>query len=389
MEQELSRIFSWIDGQAEAMKEVWENLVRMESPSADREAVAALARELDTYCSAMGWGRQICSFPKAGPTFAAWTEEGELAPVALIGHMDTVHPVHTFGDDAFRKEGDIVYGPGVYDCKGGVTAGLFAMRALAQNGYRRRQIKLVLSGDEEVAHAYSDGEGGHQFELHCDNCAAVFNCESGAENEEVTVERKGGAIIAVHVSGKAAHAGKEPQKGASAIRQAASMILELESHTDFDGICYNCGRITGGKGANIIPDSCDFTIGLRYRTNEQYEEACALIESLCANPAVPGTRCTAEQCGFYPAMEKTEKTDALLAVYARACGMLGAPIPKGLSVGGCSDSAFVTRMGVPALCSLGVQGGGAHTPEEHASLSSIVVQCKKLAAAIYLLPDDF
>ncbi len=147
--------------------------------------------------------------------------------------------------------------------------------------------------------------------------------------------------------------------------------------------------ITGGKGANIIPDYCRFTVGIRYCTNEQYQAAAAMLRQLCDNTVIPGTRCQMMQNGFYPAMELTPKTEALLRIYQESCQALGCPVPQGISQGGCSDSAFVTRNGIPTLCSLGVTGEGAHALDEHAQISSLPVQCKKLVATILSLPEDF
>ena len=130
------------------------------------------------------------------------------------------------------------------------------------------------------------------------------------------------------VKGKAAHAGKEPQKGASAILQAARMITEIESRSVFGYLSFNCGRISGGTGANVIPDSCEFSIGIRYAANAQYEEAIAFLKNLCEHVTVPGTSCTMEQNGYYPAMEMVDGADRLLSLYQESCKLLGAaPTP--------------------------------------------------------------
>lgn len=389
MNRLLQTAFDYIDSHQDAMVSLWKNIVSIESPSADRQAVGRIAAHLDTYCDAMGMNRKMCSFEKAGPTFMAWTGPAKCKPIALIGHMDTVHPVGSFGPEPFLVNGDIVTGPGVLDCKGGVVAAIYAIRALKAAGYHDRQLKLILSGDEEVAHALSNGEGGKIFERETADCVAVFNCETGMPGGDVTIRRKGGAVFVIEIEGRAAHAGKEPQKGISAIRQAAEMILAIEKKTDFSGTTYNCGRIEGGKGANIVPDYCRFTVGVRYWTNAQYEEAEAFLRELCEHPTVAQTRCRMTPNGFYPAMEPVEKTDQLLAVYQQACLDMGLPAPNGTCQGGCSDSAFVARAGIPVLCSLGVMGEGPHTLQEHAEISSLPVQCKKMIATILALPEDF
>lgn len=385
MDTRIQKAFDYLDKHQNGMMDLWKNLVSMESPSADKAANERIAAHLDTYCDALGMEREIYCFERSGPVLAAWTLPQEKKPILLLGHMDTVHPVGKLGPDPFILDSDRVYGPGVYDMKGGDVIALYAIRALNAVGYEDRQIKLLFTADEEVAHALSEGEAGHLVELHAEGCEACFNLESGGVNEEVTLKRKGGAIIKVKVKGKAAHAGKNPEKGASAILQAARMITEIESHTRYGSLTFNCGQISGGSGANIIPDYCEFSIGLRYTTNDQYDQAIALIRYLCEHVTVSGTSCTMEQNGYYPAMEMVDGVEHLFSLYQESCRMIGARVPEGISQGGCSDSAFATRIGIPTLCSLGVQGGEAHSADEYAIPSSLLPQCKKLVATILSL----
>lgn len=385
MNSRMEQAFAYLDKNEHSMTELLKHLVSIESPSADVEANERIAAHLDTYCDALGMERQIHHFPKAGPVFAAWTKPQAKKPVLLLGHMDTVHPVGKFGSDPFIVKGDRVSGPGVYDMKGGDVIALFALRALNAIGYEDRQIKLLLTGDEEVAHAFSQGKAGELVESYAKGCEAVFNLESGVANGEITLRRNGGAIIKIKVTGIAAHAGKDPQKGASAILQAAHMITEIESRSRYGYLTFNCGRISGGSGANVIPDYCEFSIGLRYAANAQYEEALAFLKDLCEHVTVPGTSCTMEQNGYYPAMEMVDGADRLLSLYQESCRLLGEPVPQGTWQGGCSDSAFAARIGIPVLCSLGIQGGEAHSINEYAILSSLPVQCKKLVATVLSL----
>ena len=81
-------------------------------------------------------------------------------------------------------------------------------------------------------------------------------------------------------------------------------------------------------------------------------------------------------------MEMVDGADRHLSLYQESCKLLGEPIPQGIQQSGCSDPSFVTRIGIPALCSLGIQGAGAHSLDEYAIPSSLLVQCKKLVATI-------
>ncbi len=389
MSETMNKAFALIDSSYDEMIELYRKIVTMETPSANREGLQELAEVLAQCFRDLHMNAEIHHYAKGGPAVTAESEPAELAPIALVGHYDTVHPVGSFGPDPFIIEGDIVKGPGVFDMKGGIVIMLYAIKALQSVGYNKRQFKVMLAGDEEVAHAFSNGECGRLIEEHAKGCVCAFNCESGAPKEEVSTRRKGGAVFEVEVFGKAAHAGKEPEKGASAILQAAHMISEIESHTVIGDMTFNCGKIAGGTGSNIIPDYCTFTVAVRYCTNAQYDEAVKMLNDLCENVTVKGTRCTIRANGFYPAMELTERTEDLMEIYRTAAKMLDRPVPEGLYIGGCSDSAFTTRAGVPTVCSAGPQGEYAHSRNEFAYLSSLAIQCKKIVASILMLPDNF
>ena len=136
MDKRTEQAFAYLEKNEHSMMELLKNLVSIETPSADREANERIAAHLDTYCDALGMERQIHHFEKAGPTFAAWTRPQEKKPILLLGHMDTVHAVGKFGPEPFLVKDDRVYGPGVYDMKGGDVIALFVLRALNAVGMR-------------------------------------------------------------------------------------------------------------------------------------------------------------------------------------------------------------------------------------------------------------
>lgn len=389
MENDIIDMTNYLDENLDAMLDLYRNLVEIESPSSDRSRVEEVASYLDKYLGALGLENEIFHFDEAGPTLYSQTEgKRKLGDIAIIGHMDTVHPIGAFGENPFKVQNGKVSGPGVYDMKGGLVIAIFALKALMHVGYSKRRIKLIFSGDEEVAHLYSKGEGGRLFETLCKGSSACFNCESGNRNK-IVLERKGGAIFSIKVHGKAAHAGKEPEKGASAIYQAARMIVEIESRSDKDRVLYNCGTIKGGSGANVIPSEAEFSVGIRYNTNKQYEEAEEFLKGLCNDTFVKGTSSEIERIGFYPSLEKSSKSQKLFEEYRKASLKILNEDVEAIKVGGCSDSAFSSLVGVPTLCSCGVYGSGAHTLDEEADVESLFTQCKILATTIYLLADEF
>lgn len=386
---EKQEIYDYIDSQKDSMMFLWENIVRIESRSQEIEGVKKLASHIDTYLSAMNFNTHKYIFENAGPSLAAFNRSRELPPVVLMAHMDTVHPKGTFGSDVFVRDGEFVYGPGVYDCKGGIVIAILTLKALEHAGYNKRQLKLILSGDEEVAHTLSNHKGSEVYAEEARGAALAFNCESALLNGDVIMQRKGGAIIKVTVKGIASHAGNAPQAGASAIAEAARKIVAIEALTDYNGTCFNCGEIRGGTGANVIPALCEFKIGMRFITNADYEIALEQLTKICNENADARVHSELEVETVFRAMEKTAKSDALLKLYADACEEAGLARPEGVFSGGCSDGAYISMLGIPVLCGVGVRGSDNHSRKERAVEASICERAKALTTAILNIPDDF
>lgn len=386
----LQEMYDYIDSQEETMMKLWRNIVEIESWSSDLEGVKKLADHLDTYFDAMGMNTRKYIFENAGPSLAASNRPGRLAPIALMGHMDTVHKPGSFGKDLFVKKDDgMIHGPGVYDCKGGVVVAILVAKTLIQFGYTDRQIRIILSGDEEVAHELSGGKGKEVYVEESRGAAAAFNFESGRENGDVVTRRRGGSVMKVIVHGVSAHAGNNPLNGASAIQEAAKMALAIEGMNDYENTYFNVGQISGGVGSNVIPDTCEMVVSARFATNAGFDEAIAKVREICAHPSDPRITAEVKLSATFNAMEPTDKTEKLFQKYADACEKLGLPRPAQKYVGGCSDAAYTTMVGIPTLCAVGVQGADNHALTERAVPSSICEQAKKVVTTILSLDEDF
>lgn len=386
---QLENALHYLDQYHDEMLFLWETLVKMESPSADPAAIDLLASHLDTYCRALGMETEKLRPEGAGACLAAWTAPQALPPVLLLGHMDTVHPVGSFPGGPWRVEGDSVYGPGVHDCKGGLVIALYVIRALQHAGYDRRQLKLVTVSDEETGHSLSRMAAVDFLESHARGCGAAFTFESGLPDGTLVTRRKGGGVIRLDVEGIASHCGTAPEKGASAIREAARKIVAIEDLTDFDHVTFNCGKISGGTSVNTIPAACGVDICIRFHSNQERDAAMEKVRAICAKVETPHTRCTLGPLMGFPAMEELPRTAELVKVYGDASEALGLGRPGTVGTAGCSDSAYTTSMGIPTLCAVGVLGEWQHSPHEHASISSLLSQAKRLTAAILALPDSF
>ena len=164
--------------------------------------------------------------------------------IVLTGHMDTVFGDGTAAARPFTIKDGKVTGPGVLDMKGGVTILLYAVRFLLEAGYNRYRIKIILAGDEEVAHGNSTASA--DYEKEAKGAVMGFNLETGCVDNSVVIERKGVAQYLFEVDGVGAHAGNNPEDGRSAVEELAHKILDIQAETDWqEGTTVNCGVIAG------------------------------------------------------------------------------------------------------------------------------------------------
>ena len=387
---QLEKAMAYLDQYQGEMMTLWENLVRLESPSSDPSAVDKLASHLDTYCRALGMETEKFRPEGAGTCLAAQTAPGDLSPVLLLGHIDTVHPIGSFpGGPWTIGEDGFVHGPGAHDCKGGLVIALYVIRALQHAGFDRRQLKLAVVSDEETGHALSQMQSVDFLRRHAEGCGAAFPFESGLMNGDIVTRRKGAVVFKLIVDGIASHCGTAPEKGANAIREAAKKIIAIEDLTDMEHIICNCGKISGGTTVNTIPAKCVVDVTFRFQNNHDRDIATEKVQAICAKVETPKTHCSLTPFTGFPAMEEIDGTAELVKVYQDASEALGLPRPGTVSTAGCSDSAYTTALGIPTLCAVGVRGEGQHSPLERADPASLVTQAKRLAISILTLPETF
>ena len=217
------------------------------------------------------------------------------------------------------------------------------------------------------------------------DCVAFFNCEGEKTDQKdvLVLYRKGILRYTFEVKGIAAHASKCFKKGKSAILEAAHKIIELEKVKEPDGLTFCCGKIKGGSADNTVPETCSFTVDIRYATAEDRARAIEMVERVANTSYTGDTTCTLTKASERIAMEMADRNVALLnkinAIYARL-GMLTYNI--GGSLGG-SDAAYTTSAGIPTIDSIGVKGYAIHTLQERGYIPSLVTSAKRLAMAAY------
>ena len=379
-----NKLFEMIDSLTQDYIGVWRDVCNLESPTSHKEGVDAVGRYFADRAKEKGWTVDTLPQIVSGDCVCiTMNPEANLAPIALSGHMDTVHAVGSFGSPAVRIENGYIIGPGVVDCKGGIVAAFLAMDALKRIGFCHRPVLLLLQSDEENSSKTSDKETVRFMAERAKHAVAFLNAEGGSQRK-LTVARKGIIRYRLEVQGRAAHSSK-CQDGASAIAEAAHKIIELERWKDKDGITCNCGVIQGGTVANTVPEHCSVIVDIRYRTAEEYERIKARVVDIAATSYITGTSCTISVVSERVAMEKTEKNLNLFDSVRRIFAENGLGEPCAVERAGGSDAADMTAAGIPTLDSIGVCGDDIHTLNERAPLTSLAESAKKMAAIVYCL----
>ena len=359
----------------------WIEICKLESPSDYKPGVDAVGRYFTEKALDRGWKVDVLDQPVSGNGVCITMNPDRTGqPIVLSGHMDTVHPVGSFGKQIVTMDEEKIYGPGVTDCKGGLAAAFCAMVALDDCGFCSRPVKLILQSDEEVSSMTSNKETVRFMAEKSEGCIGFLNCEPHSSGVSV-LTRKGISRYDFEITGIASHAGY-CYGGANAIREAAYKILELEKLKDQNGITCNCGLISGGTATNTVAGKCSFSLDVRFADEAQMQIADAIIRQIAEKTFVEGTSCTWKLVSTRCAMERVERNVALLQKVNRALEQAGLPIVKESRSNGGSDAADMTSFGVPCIDSFGIEGGGIHSLAEWAWLASLKRTASRLAAVV-------
>lgn len=374
------KVFAEIDALNDSYIKVWEDVCNIESPTACKAGVDAVGSYFAALARERGWLVEIFEQPVSGNVVCiTMNPDAKGKPICLSGHLDTVHPVGSFGTPAVKIEGDFIYGPGVTDCKGGIVAAFLATDALFRCGFDKRPIKILLQSDEEVGSRLSNKATIAYICEQARDAIAFLNLEGHTEGE-VCLARKGIVTFTFAVKGIEAHSSKCATAGASAIAEAAYKIIELEKLKDAQGLTCNCGLIKGGTADNTVPGFCEFRANVRFATEEQLEWIRAYVKELAANNRIAGCTCEGRESSFRVAMEYTAQNAALADAMNDIFKANGLPVLKPSKRTGGSDAADVTACGIPCVDSIGVTGSKIHTPNEYAEIASLARAAKRIAA---------
>lgn len=318
-------------------------------------------------CGAAGVGLEVRNKPYA-----------KDIDVMFLGHLDTVFPEGTAEERPMTFDNEKAYGPGVSDMKSGLLNVVYALRNADKEALDKLSICVCMNPDEETGSHYSVD----WIESVAKKAKHVLVAEAARADGSLVKARKGLAQYTLKFSGVAAHAGNDPQSGRSAITEMANWILAINNLNSFDtGTTLNVGVVSGGAVANVVPDSAEAILDVRFWENAEYDQIDTQLNTLTSTPFIDGVTISIERTAYKPSMVPTDKTKVLMSMVEEAGQELKIPITW-QEVGGGSDANFTAFIGAPTLDGLGPAGAGFHSEAEYLLLESIEPRIKLLISLL-------
>ncbi len=348
-------------------------LIECESPSSDLAAVARSA-DLVTRIGTARLGVAPERIEINGCTHLRWRfgPQPQSDRVLLLAHHDTVHPIGTLTTSPYSVADGVLRGPGCFDMLAGLVMGIHAVAALPDAD----GVTLLVTGDEEIGSPTSRA----LIEDEARGVRATLVLEASADGGALKIARKGASLYEVEVTGRAAHAGLEPELGLNASVELAHQILAVS----------DLGRPTletsvtptaaaSGTATNVVPARASFAVDVRAWSVAEQERVDAALRALA--PITPGISLDLHGGPNRPPMEESASA-ALLSRAVRVAESLGLPPVEAVGVGGASDGNFTAGVGTPTLDGLGAVGGGAHAAHEYVVVDRLVDRTQLVAGLV-------
>jgi glutamate carboxypeptidase len=368
-----------------------ERLVNVDCGSYTKPGIDAIGAFVAERFAALGADVRVDPNDDLGNTVVGrWTgsvDVGRGPRLLLIGHMDTVFPDGTAAARPFRIDPDgRAHGPGVTDMKAGLLAGLYAVDALRRAGIALpfERLTYVANPDEEIGSPVSSPVI-RALAADVDGCLVL---ECARANGDIVSSRKGIADIEITVHGRAAHAGVEPEKGRSAILEAARLVRDLHAlNGRWPGVTVNVGTIAGGIRPNVVAETCVLEVDVRAVRGPDLDAAENAVREVAARTEVEDVSVeVALRAGHRP-MEKLERSGRLVDTAVSLAHALGFDL-RDAATGGASDANTTSGLGVPTIDGLGPIGGLDHSPDEYLEVASIVPRTALVAALMLAIGRD-
>ena len=378
MDNLLSNLTASLQGQEEAMADALKRLVLIQSGTHNKAGVDRLCRAVCDLLEPLPLERRIIPQEKYGDMLIASAPGGAEPRILLAGHMDTIFPADS-PFNGWREDDRFFYGPGVIDMKGGLVAGIFALKALAALGLLRElPVTWLFNSEEEVGSPVSRS----LFRAEAGRAAMAFVLECGGMRGQVVTGRKGRLGLRLFARGRAGHAAKVVAGKKSAILDLSRIIVELEEMNGlFPGVSVNVGQVAGGIVPNCVPENACAEIDVRFPSNEGAAFFHERLDGLMERRKAAGMELSVETVSETPVMEATAGNKALFAVVAEEARKLDIPILEHFRAG-VSDANTIAQAGTPVIDGLGPIGEHDHSDREYMVRESLRQRSALLALSL-------
>jgi glutamate carboxypeptidase len=369
------------EARRDAMLALIRELVALESPSGDVDALTRCSRVLADGSVAAGAAAEFRApdGPGAPHLVARW--DGGPGRVLLLGHFDTVWPVGQLARQPLVERDGRLFGPGVYDMKAGLVIALTAV-GLARSHAACPSVTFLATADEETGSATSR----RLIEALAREHDAVLVFEPAIPGGAVKTGRKGVGEFTVTAHGVSSHAGADPRAGASAIHELARQVLAMQALSDpTRGLTINVGTIQGGTRSNVVAETARAAVDVRIT---RLDDAARIEQALRAlQPHDPRVRLEIAGAVNRPPMERTAGVAKLFELARDVAASANWTLSEG-ATGGASDGNFTAALGVPTLDGLGATGDGAHALHEHVEIRELPRRAALVAGLLMRLVDN-
>ena len=375
-------LFTFLDDQENHLIDLLSSLVNIDTGSYDKPGIDLVINILKEKFDQLGFDTEEITLAERGNHLLARKRGSSGRKLLLLGHCDTVFEAGSAKQRPFRIDGKRAYGPGVADMKGGLTAmihALDAVRRKAPDVWDDLGITVIINSDEEISSATSRPI----IESEAKHANAICVLEPARPGGEYVTQRKGHGTFRLQINGKSAHAGVDPQAGASAIHELCKKAVGIQALNNYEsGLTVNIGVVRGGTRSNVVAESAEAEIDVRITTSDEGEWISNELNRIATQVYTPGTHSELSGAIEFPPMPRNENNLQLFRLVQQAGAELNLTL-NDTSTGGVSDGNYASQY-APTCDGMGPQGGGFHSPNEYIELPSLLERTKVLARFITL-----
>jgi glutamate carboxypeptidase len=381
----MKELIEYLDARQDTMLALLEQMVNIDSGTLDKAGVNRVGALLADRLAGLGFKVEVIRQQEYGDHVLGRKAGTGKRRILFVGHMDTVFAAGTAAQRPLRIEAGRAYGPGVLDMKGGIVCLLFALEALQATrhpAYDTAAMSVVFNSDEE----YLSPTSRPLIEEEARRSQTVCVFEPARPGGEYVISRKGTGKYLLTVTGRAAHAGAQPERGRSAVGEMAHKIVALHALTDFStGTTVNVGVVRGGERSNVVAERAYAEIDIRVPNLEEYARLDQRIKAIASGSTVSDTTAVLSGGLGFPPMIQTPGAKVLFEALRAAGQVVGVEV-RGIPTGAGSDANYASQF-APTLDGMGPQGSETHSDREFIEVPALLERSKVAALFLAGWPD--